>query len=202
MIFFSSPIAIPGPPAKSATDFGLLSDFLGRRAPKELDELKLGPAPLDPKLEREVTRLVKDEEGASAAASAQPLASTSSAAIPGPSASTTEPAPEASTSTLPEIDIQLTQADGVVNPSAETAAHLVSPFPGELLPYPSTLRTIDVAREVEKVREARKRIKLGAEGFKNSDGRVVVAGDKNEALRSEVGKPSVCLFTVHDAGDR
>lgn len=74
---------------------------------------------------------------------------------------------------------------------------LVSPFPAEIPPYPVTLRTIDVVREVEKVREARKRIKLGAEAFQLGGGQ----GLGKEKV-GEAAKPSVCLFTVHDAGDR
>lgn len=76
-------------------------------------------------------------------------------------------------------------------------APLVSPFPAEIPPYPSTLRTIDVAREVEKVREARKRIKLGAEAFQLGG-----AQGLGKEKVAEAAKPSVCLFTVHDAGDR
>lgn len=91
---------------------------------------------------------------------------------------------EASTSTLPVVAVDV--------PS--TLPQLISPQPYETLPYPSTLRTLDVAREVEKVREGRKRIKLGAEAFNLTDGAEMKVGG--------AAKPSVCLFTLHDTGDR
>lgn len=74
-----------------------------------------------------------------------------------------------------------------VSTPAEGQAALDPPFPGERVPYPSGFRTIDVAREVERVREARKRIRLGGEAYGREGG--------------AAAKPSVCLFTVHDAGD-
>lgn len=119
-------------------------------------------------------------------------------------------------------------------PSAAAAAtkqpgdeHLISPFPAELPPYPSTFRTLDVLREVEKVREARKRIRLGAEAYAPEGALIPKAGGgaqggaklgaallgadgaeaktgaaAREDQRRGVGKPSVCLFTLHDTGDR
>lgn len=78
---------------------------------------------------------------------------------------------------------------------------LISPYPNELPPYPSTLRTIDVMREVEKVREARKRIKLGAEAYAET-GSMLEKGKEKRGERGEgAAKPSVCLFTIHDAGE-
>lgn len=167
--------ALPGPPAKSATDYGLISDF--NRRPRPLDELKLGPAPLDPKLAREVLRVVKDEDP--------------TAPLPAGLADLAQPA-DALTSALP--------APGLATDDAPAAGPpLVSPFPSELPPYPSTLRTIDVAREVEKVREARKRIKLGGEAFQRVAPAAGVGAPPNP---TDAAKPSVCLFTVHDAGER
>jgi hypothetical protein len=67
------------------------------------------------------------------------------------------------------------------------------PTPDQLPPYPSSFRMVDVKREVEKIKEARKRIRLGPEAF--TEGHQARAG-------GSASKPSVCLFTVHDAGDR
>ncbi|KAK4693020.1 transcription initiation factor TFIID subunit 5, partial [Phenoliferia sp. Uapishka_3] len=192
--------ALAGPPARTATDHGLISDF--NRRPRVLDELKLGPAPLDPKLAREVQRVVSAEEASSSALPTLPSASASTSITqptePTASSSTTAPAPP-QTSTTEQNKDTATPTD----PTAPTP--LISPFPSELPPYPSTLRTIDVAREVEKVREARKRIKLGAEAFGNGAvgmglGATTMAGGK-EGKDGEAAKPSVCLFTIHDAGE-
>lgn len=56
-----------------------------------------------------------------------------------------------------------------------------------------------MAREVEKVREARKRIKLGAEAFQPTPAPGTTA---TQVKVAGAAKPSVCLFTIHDAGDR
>lgn len=214
--------AVPGPPTKIATEFGLTSDFQGKRPIQPLEELKLGPAPIDPKLSREVARLVKDEEdaakgtggsdekekeggGEGGMAIDEPAATTTTAAEGGATESTTESGDAAAATTtttstdtpvVPPLTIDPT-------PSSSTLPDLISPYPAELPPYPSTLRTIDVMREVEKVREARKRIKLGAEAYVSTNGTVVkkeVGGTANGV--SGAAKPSVCLFTVHDAGER
>ena len=135
-----------------------------------------------------------------------------------------------------------TTVDGQPAPSSTAAGEggdtsdLVAPFPADLPPYPSTFRTLDVQREVELVREARKRIRLGAEAYApepplvpttttatpssssggNKGGALGVsmlggggrrngantAADEREDRRKGIGKPSVCLFTLHDTGDK
>jgi len=209
--------AVPGPPAKTPTDFGLSSDFSSKRAPKTLDELKLGPAPLDPKLQREIARAVRDDEGAPAPAPAPAPAGDGTTTAEGSATGTPAPAdPNAPTTgdVKPTAPIATDFADGTTS-TVGTAAdgtstteaegglpELISPFPAELPPYPTTLRTIDVAREVEKVREVRKRIKLGAEAYApGATGQVVTTAGKAKE-KSEAAKPSVCLFTIHDAGER
>lgn len=68
--------------------------------------------------------------------------------------------------------------------------------PSQSLPYPGGFRVIDVKREVERVREARKRIRLGPEAFQ-ADGSLDTKEAQKQLLHA--AKPSVCLFTVHDA---
>ncbi|CEQ42293.1 SPOSA6832_04096, partial [Sporobolomyces salmonicolor] len=142
------------------------------------------------KLEREVQRRLKDAD----------------ADIAPPASSIAASAPSAG-------DVAPTELNpaGQLNPDLPP---LVAPFPADLPPYPSTLRTIDVQREVELVRETRKRIRLGAEAYYppsegvngavvNGGGALLNGGEGKEEKKGEkkVGKPSVCLFTVHDAGD-
>ncbi|KAI5474370.1 transcription initiation factor TFIID subunit 5 [Pseudohyphozyma bogoriensis] len=184
--------AFPGPPLAVASDYGLLSEMASKRSKDMLHELKLGPAPMDAKLEREVLRAVKEEEPASTAD-----ASTSAAAAgTADGAQTANANGEAAAAALPEptvLDLTTPQAnkDSALPP-------LVSPFPADLPPYPNSLRTIDVAREVERVREARKRIKLGAEAYQPA--KVVTMGAQTQD-KSAAAKPSACLFTIHDSGD-
>lgn len=141
----------------------------------------MGPAPVDPKLEREVERAVKEDE---AAAGSSATGGSNGSAIRDAATSA-----EASTSSIP-TSVDFAEAD----PKANALPSLISPRTNETLPYPSTLRTLDVAREVEKVREGRKRIRLGAEAFNLAPGAEPKVGG--------AAKPSVCLFTLHDAGER
>lgn len=151
-------IAVPGPPAKSAKDFGLASDFTGGNPGLAgLDELKLGAPHMDVKLSKEVNRRLTDED-------------------------------ERAGIVAPVVVAEEEVVEGSGLPA------LISPFPAELPPYPVTLRTIDVAREVEKVREARKRIKLDPSAF-------VDTGATDPLETAGAAKPSVCLFTLHDAGE-
>lgn len=60
----------------------------------------------------------------------------------------------------------------------------------ELPPYPPSFRMVDVKREMEKVRDARKRIRLERNEVRTPQG---VA--KNQPL------PSICAYTLHDVGE-
>lgn len=128
--------------------------------------MKLGPAIVDPKLDKEVTRIIKNED-----------------ALPDAMPGTGETDP-----------IVIDFVDPDLPESGLTP--LISPQPFEIPPYPVTLRTLDVSREVEKVRESRKRIKLGGLAYSNLPNPVT-----GELTDTGVGKPSVCLFTIHDVGE-
>lgn len=198
------------------TDYGLASELLGggRAGAQGLTDLKLGPAPVDPKLQREVARQVKDDEGSSAAPAA-----TLNGAATGSGAATPAAGADAKPGTQGDSTMAAATSDDVAmksdatptavdfaadEPKAAPLPELVSPFPAELPPYPNALRTIDVMREVEKVREARKRIRLGAEAYGPGavESQVIRTDGRKSVTSSTAAKPSVCLFTVHDAGDR
>ncbi|THH20242.1 hypothetical protein EW146_g1072 [Bondarzewia mesenterica] len=70
---------------------------------------------------------------------------------------------------------------------------VVSPSISDLPPHPPTFKTMDVQREVEKVRDARKRIRL--------DPSVLSPVDSNApatASARQRGLPSICAYTLHD----
>ncbi|TNY21852.1 WD40-repeat-containing domain protein [Rhodotorula diobovata] len=209
-------------------------------------ELRLGPGRVNPQLEREVRRRLKDAgeeeddavgEGAGAKArgredkaggadgegaeGAGGGAADSAGDAAGDGALERKPtldAPSSSSAAAAANDAKAASTGG-----STTDAQLISPFPAELPPYPSTFRTLDVAREVERVREARKRIRLGPEAYapegalipatRGEGGGALGAGllgergaegrarGAREDQRRGVGKPSVCLFTLHDTGD-
>jgi len=76
------------------------------------------------------------------------------------------------------------------------APGLTAPTEAELLPRPPTFRAIDVEREVNIVRDARKRIRL--------DPSTLAGVDPNSSqattLRSKA-LPSICAYTLHDVSE-
>lgn len=75
-----------------------------------------------------------------------------------------------------------------------TNGNLVSPQPSDMLPLPTTFRTIDIKREVEKIRDARKRIRLDPTLLtQEKDG----SGSQSAGTRARA-LPSICAYTLHD----
>jgi transcription initiation factor TFIID subunit 5 len=72
-----------------------------------------------------------------------------------------------------------------------TVAGVVSPTAADLLPHPQTFKTVDVRREVEKVRDARKRIRLDPTALSAADG-------STQGAAARPSLPSVCAYTLHD----
>ncbi|GAA5837820.1 hypothetical protein JCM11251_004669, partial [Rhodosporidiobolus azoricus] len=217
--------AVPGPPLPtSLTSHGLSTDYFSLQsgglppgapppgADGGIPELKLGIPEVGGQLEREVKRRLRDEDGEEEEEGGKEKVSGvagGEGAAPGEGeAGGEKPADETGEESAAE-DKKDDKAEG------KGVEKLLAPFPADLPPYPSTFRTLDVLREVELVREARKRIRLGAEAFK-PDGQLITAataaagqgaggvgvgpGEAGEKGKG-VGKPSVCLFTVHDAGE-
>lgn len=73
---------------------------------------------------------------------------------------------------------------------------LVSPTAAELPPHPPLFRSVDVRREVERVRDTRKRIRLDPAMLGGAD----MNSPQGAAVRSRV-LPSVCAYTLHDVGE-
>ncbi|KII93918.1 hypothetical protein PLICRDRAFT_36137 [Plicaturopsis crispa FD-325 SS-3] len=73
---------------------------------------------------------------------------------------------------------------------------LIAPSEADLPPHPPSFKTIDVNREVEKVRDARKRIRLEPSTLGNIDLNSPQAGPaRARAL------PSICAYTLHDVAE-
>lgn len=70
---------------------------------------------------------------------------------------------------------------------------VISPTTADLLPHPPLFKTMDVRREVEKVRDARKRIRLDPSVLHGTNGNTPQA--RSRAL------PSICSYTLHDVGE-
>lgn len=173
-----------------------------------IPELKLGPAPQDPKLAREVERITSEEGAKSKGADSGDVTMTdvdktreTGSATPAPP-TTTAPSVAGGTgdkASDPNATPPIAGSDGLVAPSAS-----------DLPPYPPSFRTLDIKREVELVRAARKRIRLGPEAYEaGATGGAATAGKTKASATGAgaadvgggVGKPSVLLCTVHDAGE-
>lgn len=158
----------------------LVTDGTGPTAASALPPpLKLGPMPVDPKLSREVQRTLQ----------AQGLSSTT--------------VDQSGTSSFAESTIPGTHGDSNGNdatPSALSGYAIPPVNVSDLPPYPPSFRTIDVKREVEKIKEARRRIRLGPVGSggeaKHAPGALL-----NTTGQARYNLPSVCMFTMHDTND-
>jgi len=73
---------------------------------------------------------------------------------------------------------------------------LVSPTLADLPPYPPAFKTMDVKREVEKVRDARKRIRLEPSALSSVD-----PNSSQGAAARQRALPSICAYTLHDASE-
>ncbi|KAI0778289.1 TFIID and SAGA subunit [Trametes elegans] len=73
---------------------------------------------------------------------------------------------------------------------------LVSPTLAELPPHPPMFKSVDVKREVEKVRDARKRIRLDPSVLNGAN----VNTAQSAAVRARA-LPSICAYTFHDVGE-
>lgn len=103
-----------------------------------------------------------------------------------------------------DFDSAMDGTDGAMSAKARRALAaneptLVPPESSDLLPRPVLFKSIDVRREVEKVRDARKRIRLEPAPLTASDAEL---GLDRAALFAKVGAmPSICAYTFHDAND-
>ncbi|GAA5893440.1 hypothetical protein JCM6882_008034 [Rhodosporidiobolus microsporus] len=230
--------AVPGPPlATSLTSHGLSTDYFslqsgglpagapppGSGLDGAIPELKLGIPEVTGQLGREVRRRLRDEDGEEEEAEKKKEGGEAAAAGEGAEGAEGAPAGEGDGADVDASDEAKNDAPGAGGekdkpPSGPATEKLLAPFPADLPPYPSTFRTLDVQREVELVREARKRVRLGAEAYR-AEGQLVTAAaaaaaaaggaqvgaglkqPEREEKGKGVGKPSVCLFTVHDAGE-
>ena len=152
-------------------------------------DLKLGPAPLSDSLKEETERVLREEPDES-----RDIAD-NSAQVNG------------------NGDVKERERDGKdedAKPSGDAPSAapsgLIAPTTADLLPQPPTFRSVDVKREVEKVRDARKRIKLDASILFADSGREANGFVHGGALASSSkilasALPSICTYTFHDALD-
>ncbi|EJD04005.1 TFIID and SAGA subunit [Fomitiporia mediterranea MF3/22] len=78
-----------------------------------------------------------------------------------------------------------------------TSSDLISPQPSDMPPLPPSFKTMDVKREVERIRDARKKIKLepSALTLEKDSSSPQAAAARARAL------PSICCYTMTDVGD-
>ena len=75
-------------------------------------------------------------------------------------------------------------------------AGLVSPAISDLAPHPPSFKSVDVKREVEKIRDARKRIRLDPTPRSST-----APNNSQDAASRARALPSICAYTFHDVGE-
>ncbi|CAK5280195.1 unnamed protein product [Mycena citricolor] len=80
-----------------------------------------------------------------------------------------------------------------VQSARQTLPGITSPSESDLLPHPSSFRTVDVEREANFVRDARKRIRLEPSLLANTD----LNSPQAASVRARA-LPSICAYTLHD----
>ena len=78
---------------------------------------------------------------------------------------------------------------------------LVSPTLADLPPHPPMFKAIDVKREVEKIRDMRKRIRLDPTLLNSSSNSNANATTAQGAAARARALPSICAYTFHDVGE-
>lgn len=99
---------------------------------------------------------------------------------------------------VPAIDHQVKMA------TATPVNGLPIPSHQELPPYPPNFRSIDVKREIEVVRDRRKRIKLDPGVFNALDKKEVSVNGFIDTRQTQIrarALPSICCYTFRDAPD-
>jgi transcription initiation factor TFIID subunit 5 len=78
---------------------------------------------------------------------------------------------------------------------------LVEPATSEVLPQPPSFRSVDIRREVERVKDARKRIRLDPSHL-TPQARNMNSSGPQVAMARARSLPSICTYTLHDTSDR
>ena len=93
------------------------------------------------------------------------------------------------------LDRDATQFD-IQFPRPAIVQGLTAPNETDLPPRPPNFKTIDVEREVNAVRDARKRIRLEPSVLHNLD----INSPQANALKARA-LPSICAYTLHDVAE-
>lgn len=104
-----------------------------------------------------------------------------------------------------EGDADVLMADGTTAKQRRLAAlsnepPLVSPELSELPPRPILFKQIEVKKEMERLRDVRKRIRLEP-GLVSASSDPDLGLDRAALFAKSGALPSVCAYTFHDAGD-
>lgn len=77
------------------------------------------------------------------------------------------------------------------------------PTPSDLPPMPPNFKAIDIKREVERVRDIRRRIKLDTTAFSSMERKEFSMNgfDQRQVVARQKALPSICCFTFKDAPD-
>lgn len=99
---------------------------------------------------------------------------------------------------LPLADDLRAEAERLLEPGdvPQQPSRAQAPGVADLLPHPPAFRAVDVRREVERIRDARKRIRLEPALFAG-----VAPGSLQAAAVRARALPSVCAYTLHETAE-
>ncbi|CAO1627986.1 unnamed protein product [Jaminaea pallidilutea] len=84
--------------------------------------------------------------------------------------------------------------------TSATTSDLLQPTAADLPPQAPLFRTVDIMREVAKVRDARKRLRIDLDLLKNDKGESSSGLGTTDLMR-RAALPSICAYTYHDVQD-
>ncbi|SHO76905.1 Similar to S.cerevisiae protein TAF5 (Subunit (90 kDa) of TFIID and SAGA complexes) [Malassezia sympodialis ATCC 42132] len=181
--------------AAAVSESDAIADFNARAAGPQL---KLHPRiPLAEDLKDEVDHVLRDEQAQLQAKSkVEPTEKDTSTPTDTKDTNASSPA---SSSRDPSVPPQHEEAEDM---EQEPTSDLLGPTLADLPPQPSMFRTVDLLREVERVRDARKCLridpKLAPQAASAADAKPPSSWD---GVPRTVGLPSVCMYTFFDAED-
>ena len=178
--------------AAAISESDVIADFNAQAAGPQL---KLHPSiPLADDLKNEVDHVLREKQAPAPAQEENFSAGEANPDKEGKDTTHVAPSPRSrSSSVVPDE----THAQG-----QDQASDLLGPTLADLPPQPSMFRTVDLLREVERVRDARKCLRIDPKLAPEP----ATAGDAKppsewEGVPRTVGLPSVCMYTFYDAED-
>ncbi|WFC98899.1 Transcription initiation factor TFIID subunit 5 [Malassezia yamatoensis] len=191
--------------AQAVSETDTIAEFTSRAAGPIL---KLHPTiPLTEDLKEEVNHVLREEQSQSqqtAQPASQSKAEDNQPSTPQPESRSRSSSRSRSVAPSARDDSTVPEDMDVSQPVSDHSAGLHEATFADLPPQPSAFRTVDLLREVERVRDARKRLRIDprlAPEPASATGEAAQHASQWPGVPRTVGLPSVCMYTFYDAED-